>query len=143
MKVAIYARTASREGNPSPAIIQQVEHLRAHVAAQGWELADENVFVDDGYSGGSLDRPGLERLRAGARAGQLDSVWLTALDRLTRSPADLLLLWEELRSVGCQLRFFDEPPGWPLIDLPLLWNEIQDIGREGARRRRSHPRNSH
>lgn len=143
MRIAIYARTASREGNPSPSIVQQLERLRAHVAAQGWELADENVFVDDGYSGGTLDRPGLEHLRGRVRAGQLDSVWLTALDRLTRSPTDLLLLWDELKLAGCQVRFFDEPPDWPLIDLPLLWNEVQRIGREGARRRRSHPRKSH
>lgn len=143
MRIAIYARTASREGEPSPAIVQQLERLRAHVTAQGWELADENVFVDDGYSGSTLDRPGLEQLRARVRAGQLDSLWLTALDRLTRGPADLLLLWEELRSAGCQVRFFDEPPDWPLIDLPLLWNEVQRIGREGARRRRSRPRKSH
>jgi len=143
MRIAIYARSATREGDPSPAIEQQLERLRGHVVAQGWELADENVFVDDGYSGGSLDRPGLERLRARARSGQLDSVWLTALDRLTRSPADLLLLWEELRSVGCQESFFAEPPGWSPIDLPLLWNEIQDIGREGSRRRRSRLGKSH
>lgn len=143
MRIAIYARTASREGDPSPAIVQQLERLRAHVAAKGWELADENVFVDDGYSGGTLDRPGLEQLRARARAGQLDSIWLTALDRLTRSPADLLLLSEEVKSAGCQVRFFDEPPDWSLIDLPLLWNEVQRIGQEGARRRRSRPRKSH
>lgn len=120
MRIAIYARTASREGDPSPAIVQQLERLRTHVAAKGWELADENVFVDDGYSGGTLDRPGLEQLRAMARAGQLDSVWLTALDRLTRSPTDFLLLWDELKLAGCQVRFFDESPDWSLIDLPLL-----------------------
>jgi DNA invertase Pin-like site-specific DNA recombinase len=55
MRVAIYARTASREGNPSPSIIRQLERLRAHVAAQGWALPEENIFVDDGYSGNTLE----------------------------------------------------------------------------------------
>jgi site-specific DNA recombinase len=119
MRVAIYARTASREGNPSPSITLQLERLRTHVAAQGWELPEENVFVDDGYSGNTLDRPGLKQLRARVEASELDSVWLTDMHRLTRSLVDVQLLFEEIQSTGCQLGFLDEPSDWPLAGLLL------------------------
>jgi site-specific DNA recombinase len=42
---------------------QQLERLQAHAQAQGWTVTAENIFRDDGYSGASLKRPGLERLR--------------------------------------------------------------------------------
>lgn len=143
MRIAIYARSATREEDPSPAIEQQLERLRAHVAAQGWELAEENVFVDDGYSGSTLDRPGLEQLRARVKAGELDFVWLTAMYRLTRSCSDAWLLLEESRSAGCQVGFLDEPSDWPPVDLSLLWSEAQRLGEIGARRRRTRPRKGH
>lgn len=38
-------------------IEQQLERLRAHLQSQGWELAEENIFRDDGYSGSNLNRP--------------------------------------------------------------------------------------
>jgi site-specific DNA recombinase len=108
MRVAIYARTASREGRPqSPSIIQQLERLRTHVAAQGWALPEGNVFVDDGYSGNALDRPGLARLRMRAKKGELDSVWLVEPERLSRSYHQLLSLSEELNSAGCEVGFLE------------------------------------
>ena len=107
MRVAIYARTAAREGNPSPSITRQLERLRAHVAAQGWEVAEENIFVDDGYSGIALDRPGLARLRTKASAGELDSVWLTEPERLSRDYHQLRSLSEELHAGGCEVHFLD------------------------------------
>jgi site-specific DNA recombinase len=109
MRIAIYARTAARDGNPSPSITRQLERLRAHVAAQGWEVAEENVFVDDGQSGYILERPGLEQLRVRVRAGEIDIVWATDMNRLTRNYADVQTLQEESKSAGCQVRFLDDP----------------------------------
>lgn len=127
MRVAIYARTASREGNPSPSIMRQLERLRAHVAAQGWALPQENVFVDDGYSGNTLDRPGLEQLRARVKAGKFDLVWLTDMHRLARNCADAWLLLGESKAAGCQVRFLDEPLEWPPADLSLPWSRAQRL----------------
>lgn len=100
MRVAIYARTAAREGNPSPSITRQLERLRAHVAAQRWEVAEENVFVDDGQSGYTLERPGLEQLRVRVRDGEIDLVWATDMNRLTRNYADVQTLQEESKSAA-------------------------------------------
>ena len=62
-------------------IEQQLERLRAHVRAQGGELASEAVFHDDGISGATLNRPGLDRLRDAVRAGRVERVLVTDPDR--------------------------------------------------------------
>jgi hypothetical protein len=61
MQVAVYARVSSRRQTQAQTIEQQLERLRAHAAAQGWALAPEHVFRDDGHSGASLGRPGRHR----------------------------------------------------------------------------------
>lgn len=68
---------------------QQLERLRAQIAQQGWELREEAIVRDDGYSGATLRRPGLDRWIAGSldrwRAAAFDLVLLTAPDRLARN----------------------------------------------------------
>src|SRR3982751_875838 len=76
---------------------QQLDRLRAHAAAQGWALAPEHVFRDDGHSGASLRRPGLDRLRDAAASARLDRVLITAPDRLARNYVHQVLLVEELQ----------------------------------------------
>ncbi|NJN99586.1 MAG: recombinase family protein [Anaerolineales bacterium] len=63
MKVAIYARVSTLRQQQSQTIEQQLERLQAYITAQGWEVAPDHIFRDDGYSGAKLARPGLERLR--------------------------------------------------------------------------------
>lgn len=94
---------------PPQTIEQQLERLQAHVQAQGWTLPDEHIFRDDGYSGATLQRPGLARLREVARRGEVDQVCLTAPDRLARNYAHQVLLIEELTSLGCPVTFLDRP----------------------------------
>src|SRR5262245_45748308 len=92
---------------------QQVERLRAHVAAhaaqEGWELGDDQVFRDDGDSGATLRRPGLDRLRDAVAARALELVLLTAPDRLARNYVHQMLLLEELERGGCRVEFLDRP----------------------------------
>src|SRR4051794_40905895 len=85
MQVAAYARVSSRRPAQARSIEQQLDRLRAHAAARGWELAQEHVFRDDGYSGASLGRPGLDRLRDAAAGARLDHILIAAPDRLARN----------------------------------------------------------
>ena len=62
MKVALYIRVSTLRQQQSQTIEQQLERLQNYVTEQGWELAAEHIFRDDGYSGAKLSRPGLERL---------------------------------------------------------------------------------
>jgi site-specific DNA recombinase len=109
MRVAIYVRVSTLRQQQSQTIEQQVDRLQAHIAEQGWELAEERIFRDDGYSGAKLTRPGLERLREQAAMGEVDLVFITAPDRLARNYVHQVLLLEELTARGCQVEFLDRP----------------------------------
>lgn len=84
MKRAVYVRVSTQRQAPLQTIDQQLERLQAHFQEQGWEWAEDLVFRDDGYSGASLKRPGLDRLREQAAQARLDQVMITAPDRLAR-----------------------------------------------------------
>jgi site-specific DNA recombinase len=120
MQVAAYARVSSRRQAQAQTIEQQLDRLRAHAAAQGWALAPEHVFRDDGHSGASLRRPGLDRLRDAAAAARLDRILIAAPDRLARNYVHQALLVEELQGHGAVVEFLDRPMGQDPHDQLLL-----------------------
>jgi DNA invertase Pin-like site-specific DNA recombinase len=67
VRAALYARVSTEAQADRGTIGSQLQLLRAHIAAAGDELVGE--YVDDGYSGARLDRPGLDALRDAAEAG--------------------------------------------------------------------------
>ena len=108
MRVGIYARVSTEAQEARGTIGSQLEALRARVTAGGDELVAE--FVDDGYSGARLDRPGLDRLRDAAEAGRIEAVWCLSPDRLARSFAYQMLILDELSRLGVAVCFTDSPP---------------------------------
>ena len=109
MRVAIYARVSTQRQVQDQTIEQQLERLMNHVNQQGWELPQENIFRDDGYSGASINRPGLDRLRDRAAAREVDRIVITTPDRLARNYVHQMLLLEELEACGCQIEFLERP----------------------------------
>ena len=85
MRVAAYVRVSTPGQVKLQTIDQQLETIRSYVRGKGWELPDENVFRDDGFSGASLDRPALDLLRDKARIRELDAVVMLCPDRLARN----------------------------------------------------------
>lgn len=67
------------------------------------------VFRDDGYSGTTLRRPGLDTLRDAVAAARVERVLMTAPDRLARKYVHQVLLLEELERSGCVVEFLDRP----------------------------------
>jgi site-specific DNA recombinase len=102
MRAAIYARTACAE---RMRILQQSETLRSYAANNGAEVVRE--FVDDGYSGIRMDRPGLEQMRRRAAQGAFDVLLTSGPDRLARNPELLDAILEELRGFGVSTLFVD------------------------------------
>jgi site-specific DNA recombinase len=109
MRAAVYARVSTTRQAQAQTIEQQLDRLRSAVTGRGWELEDQHVYRDDGYSGASLGRPGLDRLRDHAALADLDVVLVTAPDRLARNYVHQVLLIEELAGHGCQVEFLDRP----------------------------------
>ena len=108
MRVGIYARVSTEAQHERGTIGSQLELLRARVAAEGDELVTE--FVDDGYSGARLDRPGLDAMRDAAEQGRIDVLWCLSPDRLARSYAYQILILDELARYGVPVQFADAPP---------------------------------
>src|SRR4249920_347761 len=109
MRAAVYARVSTTRQAQAQTIEQQLDRLRTEVAGRGWELDDQHVYRDDGYSGARLGRPGLDRLRDHAALAGLDFVVVAAPDRLARNYVHQVLLIDELAARGCQVEFLDRP----------------------------------
>ena len=111
IRAAIYARVSSDQQAQQGTIDSQVMALRQRVQADGLTLDDELCFLDDGYSGSTLVRPALERLRDIAWAGGFHRLYVHAPDRLARKYAWQVLLVEELQRSGVDLVFLNRTIG--------------------------------
>ena len=79
---AVHARVSSARQAKDETIGSQLAALREHAAASRLDVPDEWVFADEGHSGATLVRPGLEALRDLAAQGCLDVVLVYSPDRL-------------------------------------------------------------
>lgn len=130
-QAAIYARV-SRECQPeTPTIASQVAVLRARVAADGFELPEALQFLDDGYSGATLVRPALERLRDLVAAGAVDRIYVHCPDRLARKYAYQVVLIDEWRRLGVEVIFLNRELGCSPEDDLLL--QVQGMMAEYER----------
>src|SRR5215831_1253351 len=86
----------------------------------GVNLRSVLEFIDAGYSGSSLVRPGLERLRDVAAAGGIDRLYVHCPDRLARNYAHQVLLLEEFIRAGVEVIFLNREVGQTPEDQLLL-----------------------
>lgn len=108
-RVAIYARWSTDEQSQGTTLEVQRTACEAYIASQGWHVRPDLVFVDDGYSGATLDRPALTELRAAVREGRVECVVVYTLDRLSRSVADTVELVLKEWEGRCHLRCVQQP----------------------------------
>ena len=120
IQVAMYARVSSEQQSEAQTIASQISELRAHLKELGLALSPELEFVDDGYSGATLIRPALERLRDTAAAGGIDRLYVHCPDRLARNYAHQVLLLEELLKNGVEVIFLNREVGQTPEDQLLL-----------------------
>ena len=119
-QVALYARVSSEQQNEARTIESQIADLRTRIAATGVDLPAELEFVDNGYSGATLIRPALERLRDVAAAGGIDHLYVHCPDRLARNYAHQVLLLEEFMRAGVEVIFLNREVGQTPEDQLLL-----------------------
>lgn len=117
---AIYVRVSTDRQTQAQTIQQQVERLQAYLATEGQALTEDHIFRDDGYSGSSLNRPGLDQLRDRIKRACFERVLITSPDRLARRFVHQMLLMEEFEREGCEVQFLDRPMSQDPHDQLLL-----------------------
>ena len=117
---AIYARVSSEQQREANTIASQTASLIEFAKNHDLEVPQEWVFEDEGYSGATLERPGLERVRDLAAEGQIQVVLAYAPDRLSRKYAYQILLIEELARNGVETLFVKAPQGCSAEDQLLV-----------------------
>lgn len=95
LRVALYVRVSSQEqADEGYSIGEQTERLKKYAEAMGWDI--HKIYIDPGYSGGNMDRPGLNEMIRDIKSGKIDTVVVYKLDRLSRSQFDTLFLIEKV-----------------------------------------------
>src|SRR5487761_298560 len=117
---AIYARVSSDQQREERTIASQTAALIEFAIKHELEVPKEWVFEDEGYSGATLERPGLEHMRDLAAEGQIQVVLVYAPDRLSRKYAYQILLIEEFARQGVETRFVNAPQGTTAEDQLLV-----------------------
>ncbi|WP_114226775.1 MULTISPECIES: recombinase family protein [Sphingomonas] len=104
VRCAIYTRKSSDEGLEQEfnSLDAQYDSCKAYILSQkheGWSATRER-YDDGGFSGGSMERPGLKALLADIESGKVDVVVIYKIDRLTRSLADFARIIEVMEKHG-------------------------------------------
>src|SRR5215211_718735 len=117
--VAAYARVSSDKQEKEQTIDSQIDALRRAAEERGWTLPPDLVCADDGRSGATLARPGLDRLRDLVAEGTCAAVLVCSPDRLARNYAYQVLVIDEFRRAGCEAVFlnhaFGASPEQPML----------------------------
>ncbi len=111
LRAALYVRVSTEHQAEKYGLQAQITVLQERARDRGYVRAgdgDRDVFADDGYTGGDLHRPALERLRTAVRDGLVDVVLCLDPDRLSRNLSDLLVLADEWDGAGVRLEFMTQ-----------------------------------
>jgi site-specific DNA recombinase len=111
IQAAIYARVSSERQAETHTVASQVAALRERVTADGLPWPEALQFIDEAYSGATLVRPALERLRDMAAAGAVDRLYVHSPDRLARKYAYQVLLVDEFQRAGVEVVFLNRELG--------------------------------
>lgn len=122
LRCAIYTRKSSDEGLEQEfnSLHAQREACEAFITSQrheGWHVLSAH-YDDGGYSGGTMDRPALQRLLADIGAGKVDVVVVYKIDRLTRSLFDFAKIVEAF-----------DPKGVSFVSVTQQFNTTTSMGR--------------
>ena len=118
--VALYARVSSELQAQAQTIESQLNALRERIKKDGSVLSPAHEFVDNGYSGSTLVRPALEKLRDAVALGEVERVYVYAPDRLARKYAYQVMLVDEFARAGVELVFLNREIGQSPEDELLL-----------------------
>lgn len=123
-KIVIYARVSTERQEEQKTIQSQLVELRE--ICKDFQIVEE--YIDDGWSGETLDRPALDKLRNNAKDGLFEAVCIHSIDRLSRSLYHQGILVEEFKKRGIGIFIKDKP----IEDTPeaeLLFNMLGAVAQ--------------
>jgi len=128
--VAAYARVSSDKQEKEQTIDSQVDALRRAAEERGWHLLADLICTDDGRSGATLARPGLDRLRDLIAESTCAAVLVCSPDRLARKYAYQVLVIDEFRRADCETVFLnhafgDSPEQQMLLQMQGVFAEYE------------------
>ena len=94
MRVGLYPRVSGHEQEENYSIPEQIDRMKKYCESRDWMVY--KIYTDSGFSGGNLDRPGLQEMLKDVENGKLDMVLVYKLDRLSRSQKETLFLIEDV-----------------------------------------------
>jgi len=110
-KVALYARVSTQLQEKEDTVRSQVDELKKYAKEHNFNYTEKDIYIDDGYSGGSLIRPALDKLRDAVTEGEFNRILVFDPDRLARNYVYQMVLLEEINSNGCTVEFIRNPIG--------------------------------
>jgi site-specific DNA recombinase len=141
MKIAIYARVSTQSQAKEGTINSQLDALRKY--AQAHDLTITQECIDNGVSGSTLERDGLDELRDLTLAGEVDGVLALSPDRLSRNQFDQMVLMKEFKKQNIKIfftnqQFEDTPAGNLMLQIQGAISEyerktIRDRMRRGLK----------
>jgi len=132
-KAAIYARVSSQKQKEGETIESQIYALRQFANNEGYEIPENWMFLDNGVSGSTLQRPALDELRDMIRIESVEVILIHAPDRLSRNYPHQLILLEEFRRNGVRVCFIKNPPQQGNTPEVIMMNHFQGIFAEYER----------
>jgi site-specific DNA recombinase len=114
---AIYARVSTEDQGKGFSIPTQIEACQKLAEREGYTVPEAYVLIDEGFSGTTMDRPHLRKLRDLVTARAIMAVVVYDSDRLSRNLGHQLLLAEEFERANVTLLIVShpmeqEPEGW-------------------------------
>src|SRR5215831_731448 len=143
IRAAFYARVSSEQQATAHTIESQTTALSERARSDGFPVPPERQFTDAGYSGATLIRPAMDKLRDLAAVGGIDRIYVHSPDRLARNYAYQVLLMDEWRRAAVEVVFLNRSLGQSPEDDLLL--QVQGIVSEYERAKimvRSMPRSA-
>ena len=102
-QVALYARVSTERQEKEATIDSQIAELRTKAAREGWDVVE--MYQDNGYTGSTLARPALDRLRQDARAGRFGRVLFHTQDRIARKRLLQQIVLDELDTLNIPVAY--------------------------------------
>lgn len=100
LNAGLYARVSTSRQEEAETIESQVSEIKARIATDGNFISDENIFMDDGWTGEILQRPSLDRMRDAVQENRLDILYVYDRGRISRVFAYQEIIIEEINNKG-------------------------------------------